>query len=162
MIRIPIFCGPHKLGLQGFTLTELLLVLGILSVVSLLGGSWLSKQIPYYQLNGAVRQVRADLLAARMQAVSQGNKFRVIFADEEHYDILDDNNNNGKADPGETMEHRSLLKDYVGVVVHSNRNPIFHPRGTASSLGTVTIANQVGEKSITISITGQVKVKSDQ
>jgi len=48
---------------QGFSLTELLIVLGILGVVSLIGGSWLSTQIPYYQLNGAVRQVRADLLA---------------------------------------------------------------------------------------------------
>lgn len=145
---------------HGVTLTELLIVLGILSVVTLIGGSWLSTQIPHYQLNGAVRQVRADLLAARMQAVSQGNEFRVLFQDEQHYDILDDDNNNGKADPGEMMEKRSILEDYDGVTVHSNRNPIFHPRGTASSLGTVTIANQAGEKSITVSMTGRVKVKS--
>ncbi|MDA0737594.1 MAG: GspH/FimT family pseudopilin [Nitrospirae bacterium] len=157
-----IFSRPHTSGQQGFSMAELLIVLGILSVLSLIGGSWLSTQIPHYQLNGAVRQVRADLLAARMQAVSQGNEFRVLFVDEEHYDILDDDNNNGKADSGELVEHRSILEDYAGVTVHSNRNPIFHPRGTASSLGTVTIANQVGEKSITISITGQVKVKLPQ
>ncbi|MFB3115498.1 MAG: GspH/FimT family pseudopilin [Nitrospirales bacterium] len=145
---------------QGFSLTELLIVLGILGVVSLIGGSWLSTQIPYYQLNGAVRQVRADLLAARMQAVSQGNEFRVFFQDEHHYDILDDDNNNGKADPGEMVENRSIQEDYAGVTVRSNRNPIFHPRGTASSLGTIILANQAGEKAITVSITGRVKVKS--
>ena len=150
----------HRPNQQGVTLTELLIVLGILAVVTLIGGSWLSTQIPYYQLNGAVRQVRADLLAARMQAVSQGNEFRVLFEDEHHYDILDDDNNNGKADPGEMVENRSIQEDYVGVTVRSNRNPIFHPRGTASSLGTITIANKAGEKAITVSITGRVKVKS--
>jgi len=153
-------CRSHKSSTEGFTITELLIVLGILSVVSLIGGFWLSTQIPHYQLNGAVRQVRADLLAARMQAVTQGNEFRVFFEDEQHYDILDDDNNNGKADPGEMVEKRSILEDFDGVTVHSNRNPIFHPRGTASSLGTVTIANQAGEKSISVSITGRVKVKS--
>ncbi len=153
-------CPPYPSCPRGVTIAELLIVLGILSVVSLIGGSWLSTQIPSYQLNGAVRQVRADLLAARMQAVSQGNEFRVFFEDEQHYHILDDDNNNGKADPGEMVEKRSIVEDYPGVTVQSNRNPIFHPRGTASSLGTVTIANQAGEKSITVSITGRVKVKS--
>jgi prepilin-type N-terminal cleavage/methylation domain-containing protein len=45
----------HIPNQQGFSLTELLIVLGILAVVTLIGGSWLSTQIPYYQLNGAVR-----------------------------------------------------------------------------------------------------------
>jgi type II secretion system protein H len=147
---------------RGFTITELLMVLAILSVVGLIGGSWLSTQIPHYQLNGAVRQVRADLLAARMQAVSQGNEFRVLFEEAHQYDILDDDNNNGKADAGEKIENRSIQGDYPGVTVRSNRNPIFHPRGTASSLGTVRIANQAGEKLITVSITGRVKVKPPQ
>lgn len=155
-----ILCRCHPFWQQGFTITELLIVLGILSVVSLISGSWLVSQIPHYQLNGAVRQVRGDLLAARMQAVTQGNEFRVFFEDDQHYDILDDDNNNGKVDPGEIVEQRSILEDYDGVIVHSNRNPIFHPRGTASSLGTVRIANKAGEKSITVSITGRVKVKS--
>jgi prepilin-type N-terminal cleavage/methylation domain-containing protein len=155
-------CLPQRPKQQGVTLTELVIVLGILSVVGLMGGSWLSTQIPHYQLNGAVRQVRADLLAARMQAVSQRNEFRVFFEDEQHYDILDDDNNNGKADPGELVEHRSIQEDYAGITIRSNRNPIFHPRGTASSLGTVTIANQIEEKAITVSMTGRVKVKASE
>lgn len=143
---------------SGYTLTELLIVLGILSVVLGLSGIWLASQLPQYRLNGAVRQIRADLLAARAQAVSQGNEVRVFFTDPRQYDILDDDNNNGKTDPGEAVAFRSI--DFPGVTVASNNNPIFHPRGTASSLATVRVSNAAGEKTITISITGRVKVKA--
>ena len=143
----------------GYTLTELMIVLGILAVVLGLSGIWLSSQLPQYRLNGAVRQIRADLLAARAQAVRQGNEVRVFFTDPQHYDILDDDNNNGKADPGEAVESRSIQEEFAGVAIQSNNNPIFHPRGTASSLATVRISNASREKAITISITGRVKVK---
>ena len=145
---------------SGYTLTELMIVLGILAVVLGLSGTWLASQLPQYRLNGAVRQIRADLLAARAQAVRQGNEVRIFFTDPEQYDILDDDNNNGRADPGEAVESRSILEDFAGVEIQSNNNPIFHPRGTASSLATVTVSNASGEKAITISITGRVKVKT--
>ncbi|MCY3954409.1 MAG: GspH/FimT family pseudopilin [Nitrospira sp.] len=142
----------------GYTLTELMIVLGILAVVLGLSGMWLSSQLPHYRLNGAVRQIRADLLAARAQAVKQGNEVRVLFTDSQHYDILDDDNNNGRADPGEAVEPRSILEEFAGVTIESNNNPIFYPRGTASSLATVRVSNVSGEKAITIGITGRVKV----
>ena len=142
----------------GYTLTELMMVLGILGVVLGLSGIWLSSQLPYYRLNGAVRQIRADLQAAKAQAVRQGNEVRIFFTDPQHYDILDDDNNDGNADPGEAVENRSIQEEFAGVVIKSNRNPIFNPRGTASSFGTITVSNASGEKAITISITGRVRV----
>ena len=145
---------------SGYTLTELMIVLGILAVVLGLSGIWLSSQLPHYRLNGAVRQIRADLLAARAQAVREGNGVRIFFRDPQHYDILDDDNNNGRADPGEALESRSIQEEFAGVVIQSNNNPIYHPRGTASSLATVRVSNASGEKAITISITGRVKVKT--
>ena len=143
---------------SGYTLTELLIVLGIVAVVLGLGGTWLFSQLPQYRLNGAVRQIRADLLAAKAQAVRRGNEVRVFFTDPQHYEILDDDNNNGRADPGEAVEFRSIQEDFAGVDIESNNNPIFHPRGTASSLATVRVSNASREKMITISITGRVKV----
>ena len=145
-------------GPSGYTLTELMMVLGILGVVLGLSGIWLSSQLPSYRLNGVVRQIRADLLSARAQAVKQGNEVRVFFTDPQQYDILNDINNNGRADPGEAVETRSILEEFAGVTIESNRNPIFNPRGTASSFGTITVSNASGEKRITIAITGRVKV----
>lgn len=147
-------------GPSGYTLTELVIVLGILGVVLGLSGIWLSSQLPQYRLNGVVRQIRADLLSARAQAVRQGNEVRVFFTDPQHYDILDDDNNNGRADPGEAVETRSILEEFAGVTIASNNNPIFYPRGTASSLATVRVSNASGEKAITIGITGRVKVRT--
>ncbi len=134
------------------------MVLGILGVVLGLSGIWFSSQLPYYRLNGVVRQIRADLLSARAQAVKQGNEVRVFFTDPQHYDILNDVNNNGRVDPGEAVETRSILEEFAGVTIESNNNPIFYPRGTASSLATVRVSNASGEKKITIGITGRVKV----
>lgn len=153
------FVCPAADGASGYTLTELMIVLGIVAVVLGLGGIWLSSQLPQYRLNGAVRQIRADLLAARAQAVKQRNEVRVFFSDPHHYDILDDDDNDGRADPGEAIESRSIQEDFAGVTIRSNNNPIFYPRGTASSLATIRVSNAAGEKAITISITGRVKVK---
>ena len=148
-------------GSSGYTLTELFIVLAILSVVLGMSGVWLTSQLPHYRLNGAVRQIRADLLAARTQSVRQGNRFRVLFTDAWHYDILDDDNDNGRADPGEAVESRSILEDFEGVTIHSPsvRNPSFHPRGTAAIL-TITVSSTAGEKKITISKTGRVRISS--
>ena len=145
-------------GSSGDTLTELMIVLGILAVVLGLSGIWLSSQLPQYRLNGAVRQIRADLLAAKAQAVRQGNEVRIFFTDPQHYNILDDDNNNGRADPGEAVESRSIQENFAGVAIQSNNNPIFHPRGTASKLATIKVSNALGKRAITISITGRVKV----
>lgn len=143
---------------SGYTLTELMIVLGILAVVLGLSGIWLSSQLPQYRLDGTVRQIRADLLAARAQAVRQGNPVRVSFTDPQHYDIWVDHNKNRKVDPGEVIESRSILDDFPGVAIESNKNPIFNPRGTASNFGTIKISNGSKEKRITIGITGRVKV----
>lgn len=148
--------------ITGYTLTELLLVLAILAIVAGLGGGWLSSQIPAYRLNGAARLIRSDLLAARMQAVSQGHEFRVMFDEPFQYSILDDENNNGTHDSGELIESRDLQKEYRGVSLDATNNPIFHPRGIASNLATIRLSNAAGEKSITVSMTGRVRILASQ
>lgn len=145
----------------GFTLTELVIVLGIIGVVLMLTGTWLSSQLPNWRLNGAARQLVSDLLAAKMKAVVERNRQRVIFQDDHHrYVLLDDDNNNGKSDPGENLENRDIQESYRDVIITASNNPSFLPRGTASSLASITLSNSAGKRIITVSITGRVKVKS--
>jgi type IV fimbrial biogenesis protein FimT len=145
---------------RGYTLMELVIVMSILIMVALLSQSWLTSQLPKWRLNGATRQVASDFMGAKMQAVTQGNKHRVTFLDNHHYTILDDDNSNGKPDPGELLVTRNIQTDYIDVTLTSTNNPIFHPRGTASNLGTVTLKNSAGSKSISVGITGRVKLQS--
>jgi type IV fimbrial biogenesis protein FimT len=145
---------------RGFTLTELLIVLGIMGVALMLGGAWLTSQLPNWRLNGAARQVVSDLLAAKMKAVVERNRQRVIFQDDHRYVLLDDDNNNGKSDPGEHLEDRDIQESYRDVMLTASNNPSFLPRGTASNLASITLSNSAGKRIITVSITGRVKVKS--
>jgi type IV fimbrial biogenesis protein FimT len=149
-----------QLGSHGFTLMELMIVLGIMSIVLMLTNMWLSTQLPHWRLNGAVRQVMSDLVAAKMNAVVERNRQRVFFQDNRHYVILDDKNNNGKIDSGEHQEVRDIQADYQDVTMTASNNPSFLPRGTASNLASITLTNSAGSRKITVSITGRVKVKS--
>ena len=149
-----------QLGPYGFTLMELMIVLGIMSIVLMLTNMWLSTQLPHWRLNGAVRQVMSDLVAAKMNAVVERNRQRVFFQDNRHYVILDDKNNNGKIDSGEHQEARDIQTDYQDVTMTASNNPSFLPRGTASNLASITLTNSAGSRKITVSITGRVKVKS--
>jgi len=145
---------------KGFTLMELMIVLGIMSITLMLTNMWLSTQLPHWRLNGAVRQVMSDLVAAKMSAVVERNRHRVFFQDHRHYLILDDKNNNGKIDAGEPQDARDIQTDYQDVTLTASSNPSFLPRGTASNLASITLTNSAGSKKITVSITGRVKVKS--
>jgi len=139
---------------------ELMIVLGIMSISLMLTNMWLSSQMPQWRLNGAVRQVMSDLVAAKMRAVVERNRQRIFFQDNRHYLILDDKNNNGKIDDGEHQEVRDIQVDYRDVTLTASNNPSFLPRGTASNLATITLTNSAGSKKITIGITGRVKVQS--
>ena len=144
---------------QGYSLIELLIVLGVIIIVGLMSEIWLTAQLPKIRLNGATRQIISDFMAARMQAVTRGNKHRISFLDTHRYSILEDKNNNNKPDLGEPLDTKDIQVDYPGVSLQSTNNPIFHPRGTASSLATVTLSNRAGSKRITVSITGRVRIK---
>jgi type IV fimbrial biogenesis protein FimT len=149
-----------QLAPDGFTLMELMIVLGIMSITLMLTNMWLSTQLPHWRLNGAVRQVVSDLVAAKMNAVVERNRQRIFFQDNRHYVILDDKNNNGKIDSGEHQEARDIQADYQDVTMTASNNPSFLPRGTASNLASITLTNSAGSRKITVSITGRVKVKS--
>lgn len=112
-----------------------------------------------FRLKGAVAQIAGDLTWARMRAVQKGNSYRVFFFDDHTYEILDDADNDGTADAGEWKLPRDLADQYAGVALTANNNPIFRPRGTASNLATIELTNPSGSRTITIGITGRIKVQ---
>ena len=114
---------------------------------------------PSIRLSGATRQIMGDLMWARMQAISQNNEYKVFFLDDHRYQILDDTDNDGNIDSGESTITKDIQEKYDGVTFTSNNNPIFHPRGNASNLATITLTNSFGTKTVKIVITGRVKIE---
>jgi type IV fimbrial biogenesis protein FimT len=152
----------HRMNLpgdhRGFTLTEMMIVVALMAILTAIAVPNIIAQMPKYRLNGAARQVLGDLVAARMQAVSQNNELKVFFLDNHSYMILDDDDNDGTADTGEATQTKDIQTDYYDVTFNSNNDPIFRPNGTASNLATITLSNTSGSHSITISSAGRVKI----
>ena len=139
---------------------EMMIVIGIIGIAAAIAIPAFMSMLPGMRLNGAARMVASDLMAARMNAVKQNNEFRVFFntPSADQYQILDDDDSDGVADTGEAVTTRNIQSEYPGVTMTSTNNPIFHPRGTATNLATITLQNSSGAKTVTISIAGRVKI----
>lgn len=62
---------------DGFTLIELAVVIGLISVLALIAVPNLSQMLPQYRLNRTVRQLNDNLQMARMLAIAQNRQYRV-------------------------------------------------------------------------------------
>lgn len=143
---------------KGFTLVEMLIVIAVMGIMMTIA-------IPNYQtfmtqrrLNGAAREVMSDLMAARMQAITKNNRFRVIVVDAAQYQILDDANNNNAVDAGEAIQTKNIQTNYHDVTLSKTANPIFNPRGTATLGGTITVTNPRGSKYVIVALNGRVRI----
>ena len=142
-----------------FSLLGLLFTLTLAGIMIAMAVPGYLKVMPRQRLHGAVRQLTGDLMWARMKAIQRNNRYRVFFLNDHEYRILDDADNDGGVDPGEWTVTRDLRADHHDVVISANNNPIFSPRGTASSLATITLANAAGTRRVSISIAGRVRVR---
>ncbi len=143
----------------GFSLLGQLITLTLAGIMLAIAVPGYLKVMPRHRLNGAVRQLTGDLMWARMKAIQRNNRYRIFFLDDHQYRILDDADNDGRADPGEWTLTRDLRADHPDVVMRSTNNPVFSPRGTAGNLATITLTNAAGSRRISISIAGRVRVR---
>ncbi len=144
---------------EGFSLLGQMITLALAGIMLAIAVPGYLKVMPRHRLHGAARQVTGDLMWARMKAIQRNNRYRIFFLNDHEYRILDDADNDGAVDPGEWTFTRDLHADYRDVVVRSNNNPVFSPRGTASHLATVTLTNPAGTKRVSISIAGRVRIQ---
>ena len=145
---------------SGFTLLEMMIVIGLLSILTGIAVPNFLSYLPKHRLNGAARQLMGDLMAARMQAIKLNHRARVFFYSNHEYKICDDADNNGivTAEEGD-VQLRDIQNEYFDVTFDSSDppDPVFSSRGTATNV-TITLQNSSGSKDITTSIAGRVKI----
>jgi len=152
--------GVRRRGSSGKTMAELLATMSV--VMTFAGMSMLTTaQVgPVYLMRGAARQVAADLYRTRMSAVTENNRYLVQFTDNHTDTILDDNNNDGLTETGETVRTANIQLDWPGVTMSSSGAITFLPNGTVSAPVTITLQKcGATDKTITISQAGSIRVQ---
>ncbi|MBF0120180.1 MAG: GspH/FimT family pseudopilin [Desulfobacterales bacterium] len=149
---------------SGFTLTELMVVIGLIAILSGIAIPTFMGLIPRMKLNGAARQVFGDLSSAKMKAASLNRKVAVFFLSDGHrYEICDDINKDGTVSQPEGEDQiKDIQTSYDDVVFDLSNtvsNIVFNPIGTTSSSNSIiTLKNSTSSKRIEINISGRIKI----
>jgi Tfp pilus assembly protein FimT len=94
---------------DGFSLIELITIMVILLIIASMAIPRFSAWRTGYQIRAESERVYMDLLSARMTAIKSNNNVVVTFLPASHtYSILNDTNNNGLVDTGESLKSMAL------------------------------------------------------
>ena len=115
--RIPVGC---KMRLSGFTLIEIFLVMGILSILAAVAIPGFSAWLPNHRLKAAARGVASDFQLAKISAIKQNKAWAVVFdtgVKPGRYFICSDDNGDGWNGPpamggNDVCEKAVALKSY--------------------------------------------------
>jgi len=151
---------------RGLTLLEIVVTMGLISLLAALVGFGFRDLYPSLHLQGAVKDIVLDIQTARMMAIAQNRSYRIVFSpDQESYQLEKASASGGVqwtgTPAGIPREFNNPDNPYhhPGVdLLSSSFNPVFSPRGTA--VGASLLLKSGGrQKLITISSQGRVKVQ---
>jgi type IV fimbrial biogenesis protein FimT len=143
-----------KTGEQGWSLTELLIVLALLGIMSVLAGPSYQTLAARVQARSATVEIASELRLARQLAMARRERLRVTF-DRDHRTIII-----RRADAEGTL-HVHQYADKGVVVEEPTAGPelLFYPSGRSATPTTIRVRDRQGRETIfTVSITGRVSI----
>ena len=143
--------------MEGFSLTELMMVICVLALISAIATPSLLSWRSSAKLRGAVSNLKSDMELARLKAI-QVNDTVVVHFTESGYKVF-------KVDAGEDLYGNRILPGGVKIDLDKTNflgeSARFFGRGTARS-GSAVLVNEIGtEKKVTVSSLGRITITSD-
>ena len=139
---------------QGWSLTELLVVLAIMGIMAVLAGPSYQSLAARGQARSAIIDIASELRLARQLAMARRERLRVIFDREGRTITL-------RRVDAEGVLHVYQYADKGVVVEEPTAGPelLFHPSGRLATPTTIRVRDSQGrETTFTMSITGKVSV----
>lgn len=158
---------------RGFSLIELIVVVGLLGLVVLVGMPALDDWLERYRVRTAAQNLAADMQLQRMRAVSRNHPFRITFrAGNNEYELVESDGGGGwiQVDPQpkvlpQGVTFSSTLGDPIQLSFGGlNDVAVFHPDGSINDRlaqeDTVFLTNIRGEafRVVINQVTGRVQV----
>lgn len=154
---------------RGFTLAELLVVLGVLALLGSIAFVQLPPMLAQARLNSGVRQIAADLQAVRARAIAQNRRLRVTFRTSTHDYLVEIEDG---ASWTQLMLHSHTAEEadaaFVALppgvritAVNSGGTVIFMPRGNVDAGMTVTLgaAAVADTRKVVVNLAGRVRIE---
>ncbi len=146
----------HKYYRQGFTIMEVLVVLGIIGILATMVGPAMSRIVRHQRANRAATVITADLQNAFAVAARQRQPVRILAdASTRSYQFIDRKTGNVlriRTFYGDTSEYKLTT-----LVFNPTTIDVF-PSGISSAPVTITLANGDYGKTITASTAGFIRV----
>ncbi len=142
------YCKQILTDCRGFSLGEILVAVGIFSILAAIAVPQFIAFQPKIRLNGATRQIFSALMWARSKAVNDNSSYVVTFPTNQTMLIT-----------GSTTKTVNIQTGYSDVTLASSASTItFSSRGTADVAPTITLTNSGGSKTVTLRITGAASI----
>ena len=139
---------------SGFSVAELVAVIGLCSVLSAALVPVASTIVGHHRLQAATRQLGFEIARARMQAVGQNAFVRIRLVDGGEY-VRE------RSSDGVTFVADGLpiaLPSGQAVSVGETGMPTFNRQGLAASSTTLVVSGPAGRRTLSVSVLGRVKV----
>jgi len=141
---------------RGFTVVELITVVGIMMVVTAIATPSFYYWLPKYRLSAGARQIAADLHLARMKAISQNTSYRLRFTAPNIYEMQKDDGGFAVAPGHGSVTLPEGITVTIGIPFNTSE---FQSRGTANTgVGTsaITVTNGDLNNVVCIKLVGRV------
>lgn len=153
-------------GEGGFSLIEVMVVIIIAGILVSIVWLRLAYLAPRYRLEGAARDVAAELQKARGRAIAEGKCMRVSFNSGNKTYALDTTTNTTNCSTASFTAGTNLkIDDSDGITIDNGSggppaSAIFNPRGGVDATSTIAFRNNLGDaRLVLVNSAGRVSVQ---